>query len=124
MPQHGAAPLTTADLQGNLLFYYKVNEYGGVCAGEPAGVFVMEDCLIETEDEACLPFSFSVTFHAEPDRKHMFSSSNQTSADEWVRVLKNASYEGLRQRVRQMQSELQRLTGKDPLLGFPHFAEY
>lgn len=113
-----------ADVQGNLLFYYKVNEYGGVCAGDPTGVFVIEECIIETEDEAGLPFSFSITFTAEPDRKHMFSSSNQTSADEWVRILRNASYEGLRRRVRDLQSELERLTGRDPLLGFPHFAEY
>lgn len=84
----------------------------------------MEDFAVQTEDEAGLPFSFSISFHDESERKHMFSCSNQASADEWVRVLRTCSYESLRQRVADTQSELTQLTGQDPLQSYPHLAEY
>lgn len=82
----------------------------------------MEECEVIAEDEAVLPFAFSITFAAEPDRKHFFSASNQSSADEWVRVLQNAGYDKLKRRVESLRAELQSLTGKDPLCSFPHSA--
>ena len=109
-------------LCGNLLFYFKVNEYGGVCAKEPSGVFLIEDVIVQTEDEASLPFSFSLTFINEPERKHIFSCSNQKSADDWVEVLSNSSYQTLKEMVNRMQQEIIEKTGRDPLSAFSHFA--
>jgi hypothetical protein len=109
-------------LIGNLLFYFKVNEYGGLCAKEPSGVFLIEDVIVQTEDEASLPFCFSLTFVTEPERKHIFSCSNQKSCDEWVDILSKASYQTLKERVNRMQQEIIEKTGSDPLSAFPHFA--
>jgi len=98
-------------LKGNLLFYYKVNEYGGVCAKEPSGVFILEDCIVKTEDEATLPFAFSITFLSEPERKHIFSSSNQKVCDEWVQLLEQCGYERLRKKVIDMTKQMKDQTG-------------
>lgn len=47
-------------LKGNLLFYFRLNEYGGVYETEPVGVFVMECCKIQHEPSAEHAFAFSI----------------------------------------------------------------
>ena len=47
-------------LRGNLLFYYRVNQYGGVQTKEPIGVLIIEMCTVQREDESDLPFAFSI----------------------------------------------------------------
>lgn len=108
-------------LKGNLLFYYKINEYGGLpSANEPSGLLVIEDCTVSLEDALPPFFSFSIQFHAEPGRKHLFSCLNQPSADAWVDILKNCSYETVRAKVADLRSQIIAKTGKDPLSRYPH----
>jgi hypothetical protein len=106
-------------LKGNLLFYYRVNEYGGIHSKEPVGLFVVEDCSIQTEDNSSLPFAFSITFTCDP-RKHYFGCSNQVTCDDWVKLLKAASYQTLKRKLYDMQTRLLNMTGVDPLATFPH----
>ena len=47
-------------LRGNLLFYYRVNEFGGVYHKEPVGCLVIELCRIQREDQSGLGFAFSI----------------------------------------------------------------
>jgi hypothetical protein len=52
-------------LRGNLLFYYKINEYGGLNGGLnaqlPAGFFILECFQVTNEYSEALPFSFSIS---------------------------------------------------------------
>uniref|UniRef100_T1JKC9 PH domain-containing protein n=1 Tax=Strigamia maritima TaxID=126957 RepID=T1JKC9_STRMM len=62
-------------LKGNLLFYYRLNEYGAVTNQEkPDGVFVIEQCKVQMEPKADSPFVFQLvirikTFLFRPNRK-------------------------------------------------------
>lgn len=105
-------------LKGNLLFYFRLNEYGGVYETEPVGVFVMECCKIQHEPSAEHAFAFSIAFSDDAERKHLFTCTTQKHCDEWVSCLQQASYEYQRGRLIYMQQKILELTGRDPLADF------
>ena len=104
-------------LKGNLLFYYKVHDLH-----QPIGLYVMEDFIIQTEESASIPFCFSIVFNGNPDKKYYFSAPSQMASDEWVKLLKNASIEGLRQELNELNKQLMDLIGSNSssLLNYPH----
>lgn len=103
-------------LKGNLLFYYRLNDYGAVSLGEnPEGVYVIENCKIRMEQMADMLFVFSITFIGDNDKKHLFSGPTQNHCEQWVKSLQEASYEHLRFKLQRLQSKLFQMTGKDPL---------
>ncbi|XP_067002267.2 pleckstrin homology domain-containing family J member 1 [Anabrus simplex] len=107
-------------LKANLLFYFRINEVGKIDYKQPAGVFVLENSNIQYEMGTGIPFAFSVTFRDEPDRKHMFSGRSESHIQQWVVAMKQATYEYWRSQLILLQTKLNSMTGKDPLLLYPH----
>uniref|UniRef100_A0A0P4W4N6 Pleckstrin homology domain-containing family J member 1 n=1 Tax=Scylla olivacea TaxID=85551 RepID=A0A0P4W4N6_SCYOL len=107
-------------LRANLLFYYRLNEFGGVEKNEPSGVFVLENVEIQME-HTDLPFGFAIRWKDDLERKHLFFASSEASAVTWMNKLINASYEHLRAQMVMLRVQIRRKTGKDPLehLGTP-----
>lgn len=105
-------------LKGNLLFYFRLNEYGAVYEKEPAGVLVIEQCRIQEEKYCELPFTFSITFAGDMERRHYFGCQTQRHCDEWIAILKESSYEYQREKLKDLQTKILIKTGKDPLATF------
>uniref|UniRef100_A0A0P4VYU7 Pleckstrin homology domain-containing family J member 1 n=1 Tax=Scylla olivacea TaxID=85551 RepID=A0A0P4VYU7_SCYOL len=76
-------------LRANLLFYYRLNEFGGVEKNEPSGVFVLENVEIQME-HTDLPFGFAIRWKDDLERKHLFFASSEASAVTWMNKLINA----------------------------------
>ncbi|KAK7080946.1 Pleckstrin y domain-containing J member 1 [Halocaridina rubra] len=47
-------------LQANCLFYYRLNEHGGIEKNEPTGVFILENCEVRREVASEVPFGFAI----------------------------------------------------------------
>ncbi|XP_013788729.1 pleckstrin homology domain-containing family J member 1-like [Limulus polyphemus] len=107
-------------LKGNLLFYFRVNEFGAMIEKEPVGLLVIEQCKIQHETYSDLPFSFSITFCEDQEKKHIFLCSTEKQCEDWVKILQEASYEHQRAKLLLIQAKLLRKTGKDPLEAFPN----
>lgn len=105
-------------LRGNLLFYFRLNEYGAVYEKEPVGVLVVENCRVQHEPYSDLPFAFSITFADELDKRHYFSCITQRHCDNWINLIREASYEYQREKLHRIQSKILELTGTDPLASF------
>uniref|UniRef100_L7LVR8 Pleckstrin homology domain-containing family J member 1 n=1 Tax=Rhipicephalus pulchellus TaxID=72859 RepID=L7LVR8_RHIPC len=105
-------------LKGNLLFYFRLNEHGGVFEKEPVGLFVIECCKVQHEPNVDYAFAFSIGFLDDADRRHLFTCTTQKHCDEWVSCLQQASYEYQRGRLLYMQQKILELTGRDPLADF------
>uniref|UniRef100_A0ACB8F1H1 Uncharacterized protein n=1 Tax=Sphaerodactylus townsendi TaxID=933632 RepID=A0ACB8F1H1_9SAUR len=67
----------------NFLFYFRTDE------AEPIGALLLEHCRIHQEENNV----FSIGFLEEPDRKYYFECDTAEQCQEWVEVLKRASYE-------------------------------
>ena len=107
-------------LRRNLLFYYRLNEHGGVSADGPAGLFVLENVHVQPEPFADgLPFCFSLTLNSDPERRHLMACVSAAAAEQWVAALRAASYESRRRQLKELRSKLLNLTGADPLRPFP-----
>ena len=107
-------------LRRNLLFYYRLNEHGGVSADGPAGLFVLENVHVQPEPFADgLPFCFSLTLNCDPERRHLMACVSAAAAEQWVAALRAASYESRRRQLKELRSKLLNLTGADPLRPFP-----
>ncbi|KAM3967580.1 uncharacterized protein ACR2FA_011044 [Aphomia sociella] len=106
-------------LVNNYLFYFKISEMGKFDTKNPAGVFVMENSSIQMEHGQSIPFSFSISFIDEPDKRHVFAARAEDNVVQWVMKLRECSYEYLRNRLYVLQSKIFSITGKDPLLLVP-----
>ncbi|XP_039622834.1 pleckstrin homology domain-containing family J member 1 [Polypterus senegalus] len=89
----------------NFLFYFKTDEE------EPIGALLLEQCKIQQEDGSM----FSIIFFDESERKYQFECDTLDQCQEWVESLTRASYEYMRKSLIFYRSEIQRLTGRDPL---------
>lgn len=107
-------------LKSNLLFYFRINELGKIDHKEPLGVIVLENSNVQYELSTGVPFSFSLIFRDDPDKKHYFSGRSESHVGQWVMAMKQASYEYWRSQLILLQTKLNSLTGKDPLLMYPH----
>ncbi|XP_069676749.1 sesquipedalian-1-like isoform X2 [Periplaneta americana] len=107
-------------LKSNLLFYFHINEVGIIDTKQPAGVFVLENSNIQYEVCTGVPFAFSMTFRDEPDRKHLFSGRSEDYINQWVTAMKQATYGHWRSQLVLLQTKINKKTGKDPLLMYPH----
>ncbi|KAL0901680.1 hypothetical protein ABMA27_006878 [Loxostege sticticalis] len=85
----------------------------------PAGLFVMENSSIQMEHGQSIPFSFSISFIDEPEKRHVFAARAEDNVIQWVIKLRECSYEYLRSRLHTLQSKIYSITGKDPLLLVP-----
>ncbi|XP_022190532.1 pleckstrin homology domain-containing family J member 1-like [Nilaparvata lugens] len=107
-------------LKCNLLFYFKLNDLGQIDVKQPAaGVFVLENCRVQSELRSGLQFAFSMTFSDDPERKHLFTARTEDTVHQWVSAIRNATYEHLRSKSIVLQEKINHLTGKDPLLMYP-----
>lgn len=102
-------------LQGNLLFYFRTNEFGSIADHDPLGVFVLAQFSVEMEAISDRPFVFTITFAGEEGRRHYFSGQTMQQCHEWMDVLQRNSYEAVRMKFESIRREVQRLTGKDPI---------
>ncbi|EFX81319.1 hypothetical protein DAPPUDRAFT_303400 [Daphnia pulex] len=98
-------------LTGNLLFYFGLNNFGGIKGNEPIGVIVLENCSVAFDEDGSGVFAFVVTFSGDQDR-HVFSCFSVNQAQNWVIALRQASYEHLRIQVKILESKLESLGGK------------
>lgn len=105
-------------LKCNLLFYFKINEFGQIDK-QPAGVFVLESAHVQMEHSTGIPFAFSITFSDDPEKKHIFSARTEDTVNQWVSTVKKATYEYWRSRLIVLQKKINGITGKDPLLMYP-----
>ncbi|CAM1325871.1 PLEKHJ1 (predicted) [Pycnogonum litorale] len=96
-------------LKGNLLYYYRLNEYGAVYEKEPAGLYVLENLRIHKEEYFELPNTFSLD---DGDKKHYFSSSSARKCGLWVECLKNASYEQKRLKLQSLEDEIKKVRSR------------
>ncbi|XP_049880859.1 uncharacterized protein LOC126377202 [Pectinophora gossypiella] len=106
-------------LINNYLFYFKISEMGKFDTKNPAGVFVMENSSIQMEHGQNIPFSFSISFIDEPEKRHLFAARAEDNVVQWVIKLRECSYEYLRNQLHTLQSKIFSITGKDPLLLVP-----
>lgn len=106
-------------LINNYLFYFKISEMGKFDTKNPAGVFVLENSSIQMEHGQSIPFSFSISFIDEPEKRHVFAARAEDNVVKWVISLRECSYEYLRNRLHTLQSKIFSITGKDPLLLVP-----
>ncbi|KAF7237128.1 Pleckstrin-likey domain-containing family J member 1 [Varanus komodoensis] len=89
----------------NFLFYFRTDE------AEPIGALLLERCRINREEEHV----FSISFLEEPERKYYFECDSEQQCEEWIEVLRRASYEFMRSSLIFYRNEIQKMTGKDPL---------
>ncbi|XP_026877566.1 pleckstrin homology domain-containing family J member 1 [Electrophorus electricus] len=89
----------------NFLFYFRTDEE------EPIGALLLEQCRVEREDD----LNFSIVFLDEAERKYVFECDSKEQCLEWIEAIIKASYEFMRKNLVFYRSEIQRLTGKDPL---------
>ncbi|KAJ8735466.1 hypothetical protein PYW07_007086 [Mythimna separata] len=106
-------------LINNYLFYFKISEMGKFDTKCPAGMFVLENSSIQMEHGQSIPFSFSISFIDEPEKRHVFAARAEDNVVQWVMKLRESSYEYLRNRLHALQSKIYAITGKDPLLLVP-----
>ncbi|CAH0592340.1 unnamed protein product [Chrysodeixis includens] len=106
-------------LINNYLFYFKISEMGKFDTKNPAGMFVLENSSIQMEHGQSIPFSFSISFIDEPEKRHVFAARAEDNVVQWVMRLRESSYEYLRNRLHALQSRIYAITGKDPLLLVP-----
>ncbi|ETE62686.1 Pleckstrin-likey domain-containing family J member 1 [Ophiophagus hannah] len=78
----------------NFLFYFRTDE-----------------AEISKEEENV----FSISFLEEPERKYYFECDTEEQCQEWIEVLRKASYEFMRSSLIFYRNEIQKMTGKDPL---------
>ncbi|XP_071536746.1 pleckstrin homology domain-containing family J member 1-like isoform X1 [Panulirus ornatus] len=105
-------------LKSNFLFYYRLNEFGGVDKNEPNGVFVLENIEVLKEEAADAPFAFAIKWKDDPYRKHLFFAQSEPSVHVWINKIINASYEHKRAQLIMLRVQIRRKTGKDPLEHF------
>ncbi|CAH1775027.1 unnamed protein product, partial [Owenia fusiformis] len=104
-------------LQGNMLFYYRLNDKGMLSDSEPQFAFVLERYTVKIEQNADAPFAFSLLFAGDgPERKHIFSGQTLQACQEWVECIKKASMEHLQSYIYDLQAKIISITGKDPLI--------
>ncbi|XP_069042049.1 pleckstrin homology domain-containing family J member 1 [Lepisosteus oculatus] len=89
----------------NFLFYFRTDEE------EPLGALLLEQCRVEREDSQ----AFSITFLDESERKYLFECDSQEQCQDWMDSIIRASYESMRKSLIFYRTEIQRITGKDPL---------
>ncbi|CAG9796706.1 unnamed protein product [Diatraea saccharalis] len=106
-------------LINNYLFYFKISEMGKFDTKSPAGLFVLENSSIQMEHGQSIPFSFSISFIDEPEKRHVFAARAEDNVIQWVIKLRECSYEYLRSQLHTLQSKIFSITGKDPLLLVP-----
>lgn len=92
----------------NFLFYFRTDE------AEPVGALLLEHCRVTREE----PSGFSISFLEDPDRKYHFECCSDAQCQEWIEALRRASYEFMRRSLIFYRSEIQKMTGKDPLEQF------
>ncbi|KAK4324050.1 hypothetical protein Pmani_005299 [Petrolisthes manimaculis] len=102
-------------LKANFLFYYRLNEFGGVAKNEPHGVFVLENVDVQREDTAEAPFGFAIKWMDDLDRKHLFFAQSETSVCTWIDKIIRASYHNLKANLDSLRYQIRTRTGKDPL---------
>jgi len=113
-------------MKANLLFYFRLTpeKRKPLLPGtEPLGVMVLEhfhfqkEGFEEVNDVTVGKNQFSLIFADEPDKKHFFVAENQQRASQWETVIKQASYQKLRERLIDLQIKIRQKTGEDPLEG-------
>lgn len=112
-------------LRANCLFYLRLGPSDSRPAPgtEPMGVFILEGFHVQSEGFEA-PNAFSILFADEPnaEKRHLFVAESERSAAQWTAALRLASYQGLRERLVNLQIKLREKTGQDPLrgTGFQH----
>lgn len=105
-------------LKANFLFYYRLNEFGGVNKNEPSGVFVLENIEVLRDEDVDTPFGFIIKWKDDPERKHLFFAKTEASVHAWINKILHASYEHMRAQLIMLRVHIRRKTGKDPLEHF------
>nr|XP_045606635.1 sesquipedalian-1-like [Procambarus clarkii] len=105
-------------LKANFLFYYRLNEFGGVDKNEPSGVFVLENIEVLREEDVDAPFGFVIKWKDDPERKHLFFAQSENSVHSWINKIIHASYEHMRAQLIMLRVQIRRKTGADPLEHF------
>jgi len=107
-------------LRANCLFYFRLTPTGSrpALGTSPLGLIILENYHVQPEGFET-PNAFSIIFAEEsgPDKKHLFIASCERHSKQWQTVLKEASYQGLRDRLINLQITLRQKTNVDPLRG-------
>ncbi|XP_059048098.1 uncharacterized protein LOC131843464 isoform X2 [Achroia grisella] len=85
----------------------------------PAGILILENSSIQKDSDQSIPFSFSISFQDEPEKRHIFAARAEENVAQWVSKIEKCTYEYLRKRLYELQSRIYSITSKDPLLLVP-----
>ncbi|XP_074643562.1 pleckstrin homology domain-containing family J member 1-like [Tubulanus polymorphus] len=107
-------------LIGNILFYYKTNEQGTQPESEASGVLILERCRIQHQPIADRPFVFTIAFPDDREKQHYFSGSSEKQCEDWIKMLRKASYEELRCTMTILKAKILKAKNQDPMMAFSH----
>jgi len=97
---------------GNLLFFFRITEFGTIDTKEPAGLIVLENYLVSTETDPSLPFAFGLVFRDDGGKKHVFTARTDQDAERWVRILREASCQYWKDRYQVLMRKINSLTAQ------------
>lgn len=92
-------------LKGNMLFYFEDRE-----SREPIGVIVLEGCTVEL-CESAEEFAFAVKFDCAKARAYKMAADSQVAMESWVKALSRASFDYMRLVVRELEKQLEEISG-------------
>ncbi|CAB3997110.1 type I inositol 3,4-bisphosphate 4-phosphatase-like, partial [Paramuricea clavata] len=99
-------------LKGNLLFYCKGNEK----TSELAGLLVLERCSINKDLNSSRKYAFSLVFDRQDEGQHYhFAANSEAEYNDWIKRIKNASYEKLKEKLQKLCEQITEMTGEHPL---------
>ena len=88
-------------MRGNLLFYFKSRDQWS----EPAGVIVIEDCTVKTEES----FGLILAFNGGQFHQHL-AAYTEAERDSWMAALKSASHQHMRSHLQELKARLKAKT--------------
>ena len=104
-------------LIGNLLFIYKLNEFGGIQSNKPNNVLVLENCRCQREAYLSESLALVIIYTEDPEKKHVLCFHKEEMLEQWYVAIEQASYNYQRYMLEHLRNEIFRFSGKNPLQG-------
>ncbi|XP_014670431.1 PREDICTED: pleckstrin homology domain-containing family J member 1-like [Priapulus caudatus] len=114
-PSHNSYRERWFKLKGNLLFYFRTNEFGAIADTEPAGLYILERCVAKLHSTKESPYQFSIAFEGDLSNKTLFKCNSAVQCQNWIGSIKKSSYEQMQGELSMLRKKIECLSGLDPL---------